>query len=239
MPRAFISHSSADKAFVEQEIIPALEQCGLQVWYSKNEIQGADRWERSILDGLKQCDWFIVVMSPRSADSEWVKDEVSWAISYRQGRIIPIICDDCDPEAFHIRLPRLQHIDFRTNRNEARARLSSSLKPKPEGPRHTLPEEIPLRPVRANVTPARPSVEEDGRSTKSFIYHIIKFIAFSLYTLLFFLVLFLPSLLALSVVFGGYQYGSWIVMPGGLVAFLACPVLSYYKVYRGSVLRLF
>jgi serine/threonine protein kinase len=121
--RVFVSHSSKDRDFVEQEIVSILENAGIATWYSKVDIQTASEWGRSILQGLQSSEWFLLVMSSKSISSEWVKDELYWAIENRPERVIPVMIDACDPEQFHIRLKRLQHIDFQHNRDEARRRL--------------------------------------------------------------------------------------------------------------------
>ena len=121
--RVFVSHSSKDRDFVEQQIVSVLENAGIATWYSKVDIQTASEWGRSILQGLQSSEWFLLVMSSKSISSEWVKDELYWAIENRPERVIPVMIDDCDPEQFHIRLKRLQHIDFRHNRDEAQRRL--------------------------------------------------------------------------------------------------------------------
>jgi len=123
MSKLFISHASSDREFVELELMGLLTALGFDVWFAEEDISTAEHWERSILDGLKKSDWFVLVMSPRSERSEWVKDELSWAIDERQGRIIPILIDDCDSREFHIRLPRIQYIDFRDDRKVAREKL--------------------------------------------------------------------------------------------------------------------
>ena len=123
MPKVFISHSTQDRDFVEREIIPALHRAGIETWYSKMDIHASDRWERSIHQGLQDCDWFLLVMSPRSMQSEWVHDELHWAMDHRFGRIVPVLIEECDPCEFHIRLQRLQYIDFRKERDQARSAL--------------------------------------------------------------------------------------------------------------------
>jgi TIR domain len=101
MPRVFLSHSTEDREFVEQEIIRLLEGCGVETWYSNDSIQPMDQWERSILQGLKSCDVFLMVMSPRSAQSPWVKREVDWVFFKGGKRIIPVLMEECDPDDFH------------------------------------------------------------------------------------------------------------------------------------------
>jgi hypothetical protein len=121
--RVFISHSSLDQPFVEREIVQLLRMHGLAYWYAPSNIRTASHWERTILEGLQSCDWFLLVMSPRSAESEWVKDELHWAIKKMFGRIIPVIMEACDPFAFHIRLDRIQALDFEQGGKQARRAL--------------------------------------------------------------------------------------------------------------------
>src|SRR5260370_23803170 len=85
--RVFISHSAKDHEFVAKEIDSFLTNHGVETWFAEDEIRTADRWERAILQGLKACDWFLVVMSPRSAESDWVRNEVTWAFKNRLGKI--------------------------------------------------------------------------------------------------------------------------------------------------------
>lgn len=112
MTKVFISHSTKDRAFAEREIIPALSSRGLDTWYSKDDIRTADQWDRSILQGLKSCEWFLVIMSMNAEQSEWVKDEVLWAIQHRPGRIVPVLSTRCDPREINLRLARIQYVDY-------------------------------------------------------------------------------------------------------------------------------
>jgi WD40 repeat protein len=123
MPKVFISHSTKDRARVEREIVALLNGHGIDTWYSRDDIQTADNWERTIARGLEACEWFLLAMSPHSAQSEWVKDEVHWAIDVRPGKIIPVLIDACDPRAFHLRLARIQYVDFTRELPSARLRL--------------------------------------------------------------------------------------------------------------------
>jgi hypothetical protein len=145
MPKVFVSHSTLDRAFVESEIVRFLGGHGVETWYSTNTIGTGESWERSIRAGLEGCDWFLVVLSPRSAQSEWVKDELAWAVEYRQGKIIPVLVETCTPEDFHLRLARIQTIDFRSDAHEARRKLLTVFgKGLPAGPTGFRPGDRPL-----------------------------------------------------------------------------------------------
>jgi hypothetical protein len=92
----FVSHSSEDLTWVESKLLPCLAECGLKPWLSKVDIRTSDYWERELVAALKRCNWFLVVLSPRSAKSEWVKDELHWAITNKQNKIILILIQKCD-----------------------------------------------------------------------------------------------------------------------------------------------
>jgi predicted Zn-dependent peptidase len=123
MPRVFISHTTKDREFVEREIVSALHQHGIDTWYSPDDISTADLWERSIVVGPEECDWFLVVMSRQAQHSKWVKSEVSWAVEYRHGRIVPVLVEDCDAYKIHLNLITIQHVDFRSSQARARENL--------------------------------------------------------------------------------------------------------------------
>jgi hypothetical protein len=74
------------------------------------------------------CDWFLVALSPHSAKSEWVKDELHWAMDNKQGRIIPVLIEPCELQQFHIRLPRIQVLNFASNREASQEKLVNLLK---------------------------------------------------------------------------------------------------------------
>src|SRR5262249_42425871 len=122
MARVFISHATPDRSFVERAIIPLLEKHGIQTWYARTDIQGASEWERAILNGLRSCDQLLVVMSPRSARSKWVKREVDWAFA-KERPVVPVMLEDCDPDDFHFGLAAIQFVDFRGGTQAGRQRL--------------------------------------------------------------------------------------------------------------------
>src|SRR5207248_3247002 len=77
------------------------------------------------------------------------KDEVHWAIENRDGKIIPALLQECDARDFHLRMPRLQHVDFRKDPKEARRRLLALLGVTPvHGPAPLLPDLKSAEPQR-------------------------------------------------------------------------------------------
>ena len=125
MPTVFVSHSSEDAQFIEQQIVPLLKSRNLHVWYSATSIQAAEEWERAIKCGLEASDWFLVALSSRSTKSKWVRRETGWAFANREGRIVPILIEACDPNELHIGLNELQFADFRRDRQKGAKSLLS------------------------------------------------------------------------------------------------------------------
>jgi TIR domain len=164
MPKVFISHSTQDRPFVEDELLPLLTRHGIDVWYAPDDIRSSSVWERTILDGLKACDWFALVMSPRSAESEWVKDELQWAIEFRTDRIVPILLEPCVPYEFHIRLARIQHVDFTISKiDTSRSKLLANwnVHYSPTASRSTAAETVFLKEDHAATDPS-----QDQQSSK-------------------------------------------------------------------------
>ena len=119
-PGVFLSHSSADKPFVER-LAADLQKHGIQVWLDKSELEFGDALLERIRDGIDQMDYLGVVLSPESMRSPWVRQEVDIAISlqrkvlllkYRDCRHESLVgdrlyCDLSDPSRYLTELERL------------------------------------------------------------------------------------------------------------------------------------
>lgn len=123
MARVFVSHSTKDRPVVDGVLVPLLQHAGLETWYSKEDINPAQHFEREIVQGLKRCEWFLLVMTHDASLSPWVRAELNWAIENRPGRIVPVLLKDCQALSFHLQLPPIQHVDFRVDSDESRRRL--------------------------------------------------------------------------------------------------------------------
>jgi len=77
--------------------------------------RGAREWHDEIGEALKRCDWFLIVLSPASTRSRWVKHELIYALQanrYRE-RIIPILYKYLRSDGLSWTLSAFQWIDFR------------------------------------------------------------------------------------------------------------------------------
>ncbi len=128
MTRIFITYATPDRGAVAARIVPLVQAEGFDPWIDHGAIVAGDEYLARILQGLRECEWYLIVLTPNAQKSEYVKDELHWAMVNRGGRIIPVMLVDCDPYAFHMRLPRLQYVDFRTEGDDAAAALRKVLK---------------------------------------------------------------------------------------------------------------
>lgn len=106
----FISYAREDRHVVEEGLVPLLKQSHYVPWWDTAGIQGGEDFERRIVEQLRVSDIFLLVMSPDSQASQWVKDELHVAF-YLNLKVLPLLYRPSDPLAFHIRLPRLQMVD--------------------------------------------------------------------------------------------------------------------------------
>lgn len=86
----FISYSREDLEYVER-LAKFLDKEGIEVWYDQ-ELNPGSRFEQVIRQKIEQCAAFIVVMTPASRDSMWVRDELAYAQGQRK-EIMPILLE--------------------------------------------------------------------------------------------------------------------------------------------------
>ena len=100
MPKeVFLSHSSQNREAADG-VATTLRNHGVPVWYSPTNIQTADEWHDSIGAALGRCDWFLVLLSPSSVESKWVKRELSYALRHSRydGHVLPVVLATCEYE---------------------------------------------------------------------------------------------------------------------------------------------
>ncbi|QPC84538.1 SUMF1/EgtB/PvdO family nonheme iron enzyme [Phototrophicus methaneseepsis] len=101
MGHIFISYSkkNSDYAFA---LAVFLQDKGFNIWIDRIGIEyGVDWWD-AIVDGLNNCSAFIVVMTPESRQSSWVKREVFLALQKLDHKkaIFPLLLDGDNWELF-------------------------------------------------------------------------------------------------------------------------------------------
>src|SRR3954467_12336473 len=61
-PSVFISYSSDDRV-AARLLRDALQATGLEVWYDENELGGGDAWDQKIRRQIRECDYFMPLIS--------------------------------------------------------------------------------------------------------------------------------------------------------------------------------
>jgi hypothetical protein len=60
------------------------------VWFDRSTIQPGQKWHDEIMDGIRECKAFILVLSPDAMESRYVRDEVNKALELGK-TIFPVI----------------------------------------------------------------------------------------------------------------------------------------------------
>lgn len=101
-PQVFICHSSEDKERFVEDFAIALRQNGIDAWYDDWELKLGDSLTNRILGDLgeegaiSESDYFLVVVSKHSIESEWVQEELGRGLVDKVGgetQILPLIID--------------------------------------------------------------------------------------------------------------------------------------------------
>ena len=102
-PTIFLAHSSQDKFFVRR-LAEELRKNGVNIWIDEAEIKVGDSLTEKIGKAIKETDYFGVVLSHNSINSEWVQKELQIANQkeIREGKIVvlPILMESVEIPPF-------------------------------------------------------------------------------------------------------------------------------------------
>lgn len=93
MQKIFISYSRKDIDFA-RKLAGDLERAGYDVWWDITDLRGGDDWVRTLPAAIEAAQFFIIVLTPNSVESEWVRKEYTQALGLRK-KIIPIMLESC------------------------------------------------------------------------------------------------------------------------------------------------
>jgi hypothetical protein len=85
----FISYSRRDQEFVTR-LASDLDTQVAGVWFDQSTIQAGQKWHDEIMDGIRECKAFILVLSPDAVESKYVREEVNKALELGK-TIFPVI----------------------------------------------------------------------------------------------------------------------------------------------------
>jgi TolB-like protein len=64
-PSIFLSYASEDRT-AASSIRDAMAALGLEVWYDENELGGGDAWDKKIRRQIRECDYFMALISAQT-----------------------------------------------------------------------------------------------------------------------------------------------------------------------------
>ena len=123
MPHSvFISYSRRESPFVDV-LLDALEDDSVEVWVDYHSLVPAKPWLDQILEGIREADVFLLVVSKDSMASENVRSEYQYALEQKK-RIVLIIFEAVSlPPA----LQNCEWIDFHTSFSKKKKELLAQL----------------------------------------------------------------------------------------------------------------
>lgn len=145
MSHIFISYSKRNKDYTDK-LVNFLEKAGFNVWYD-GRIDYGTRWERVIFKAIDDCAVFLVVMSPDSYESDWVRREYLYADKRKKPQFPILLAGEefpfyIDNQYTDVRGGKLPPTDFVT-------RLSQVITPQTQSGKNVTPPEM--------TKPAKPS----------------------------------------------------------------------------------
>jgi formylglycine-generating enzyme required for sulfatase activity len=113
----FLSYSRRDGSAMRQ-VQETLRASGLSVWTDEGLEPGTQNWQDAIAEAVRQADAMVVLLSPNSSQSKWVKNEIGFAETLNK-QIFPVLIAGDAATAVPISLINAQWVDGRQNLHEA------------------------------------------------------------------------------------------------------------------------
>ncbi len=88
MSNIFVSYSRQDKIVVDQ-IVNQLQDIGFTLWIDRFNIKGGSQWQLEITQAINDCRDFVLILSPDSDKSEYVRKELALALKSEKN-VIPV-----------------------------------------------------------------------------------------------------------------------------------------------------
>jgi formylglycine-generating enzyme required for sulfatase activity len=104
--RLFISYVQNDYS-TALTIVDILRYSGHEPMFDHRLLQGSD-WQTASSSAIRQCDVFVILLSPRSVESEWCLWECCEALDLEKP-VVPVLLQPCDIPSM---LQEIQYTDF-------------------------------------------------------------------------------------------------------------------------------
>lgn len=122
----FMSYSRKDEE-VMRRVAKFLRGQGMMVWVDNEKlVPGTPIWEAEIEKAILGAGAAVVLLSPDSKESEWVRREISYAERYRK-HIFPVLVRGDENSSISLRLTNYQYVDIRDNEEINLNRLCTAI----------------------------------------------------------------------------------------------------------------
>lgn len=91
--KVFISYSRRESSAFALLIHDRLKEMGVNVFLDMESLMFGENWQTALENGIKECNYFILLIGPTTLGSNNVLQEIEWAYQYKK-RIIPIWHND-------------------------------------------------------------------------------------------------------------------------------------------------
>jgi len=125
--RVFLSYDRADEAFAKT-LFEELTKRGLSVWRDEEELLPGDNWAEQIGEALKKSRAMVVLISPESMRSKWVRHEIEYALGdlRYENRLFPVLVRRTDDVPWILR--ELNMLSARQGAAKAGESIADALK---------------------------------------------------------------------------------------------------------------
>jgi WD40 repeat protein len=118
----FISYSRADSDLA-RKLNDSLQIQGKTTWFDQESIASGSDFQQEIYRGIKACDNFLFILSPRSVNSPYCADEVEYAVGLNK-RFVTVLHREVNSCDLHPELAKVQWIDFNHNQRDFNANFN-------------------------------------------------------------------------------------------------------------------
>ncbi|NEP00543.1 MAG: TIR domain-containing protein [Symploca sp. SIO2E9] len=118
----FISYSRADSDLA-RKLNDSLQLQGKTTWFDQESIVSGTDFQQEIYRGIRACDNFLFILSPRAVNSPYCQDEVEYAASLNK-RFVTVLHQQINTADLHPELAKVQWLDFNQNQRDFNANFN-------------------------------------------------------------------------------------------------------------------
>ncbi len=128
--KVFISYGHQDSELADY-LADRLCEAGHAVWRSEEEVLPGENLALKVGQALEESDAMVVLVSPESIRSQWVREEINYALGSPNyaGRVIPVLVRPTKDMPWFLRT--LKAVKVGTNRDQVSKNIIDALQRTP------------------------------------------------------------------------------------------------------------